>query len=158
MADQHPPGAEETVRLWPDAEHGPYELTIRWGRKAGRPHPVGMSLLLRNPDDERWLTLTTSSLRDLKLREIADEDREQLERRPPARPSQVEALAGMRPATERKLRRAAGIYQAAWEKGENPTQAVEYEMTLSYAAAANLVRRARAAGFLPETEKGKPGA
>lgn len=144
---------EETRRRWPDPETGPYLLTLRWARDKGRPKLAGLSVDLEDPTGP---AVTTSLLRDLKLAEIAIEDRERLAHIPQVRPSADVVITGMRPATVKRLHRAAEIYLKAWRAGEPPTKAVEREMNATAAAAANLVRRARAAGLLPPTSSGVP--
>lgn len=142
---------EETRRRWPDPEKGPYLLTLRWARSNGRPRPVGLHLDLEDPTGP---PLTTSMMRDLKLAEIVVEDRERLAHIPQVKPAADVVVEGMRPATVKRLQRASEIYMKAWRAGEPPTKAVERQMNASPAAAANLVRRARAAGFLPPTSPG----
>lgn len=151
-------GVEETRRRWPDPETGPYLLTLRWVRVAGRPKLAGVHVDL---DDLQGPPVTTSTLRDLKLGEIMVEDREKLPYQAAIQqltePLSVK-VAGLRPATVRRLHRAAEIYVAAWRVGEPPTKAVEQEMNLTPAAAANLVRRAREVGLLPPTTPGRSQA
>lgn len=59
-----------------------------------------------------------------------------------------------------KLRRVATVYGAAAEAGQPPTLAVARRFRVSKSAAANLVARARGAGLLPATSRGRatPGA
>lgn len=131
-------------------------LTIYWTRRQGRPVPVGMQLVADGEEPAEQVTLMTSTLRDLRIAEIVIEDREQLKHEPEARPEPELRIAGMRQSTVRRLRRAADIYLGAWHAGEAPTQTVARRMNLTHAAAANLVRRAREAGFLPPTSTGIP--
>lgn len=147
---------ETTERRWPDPEKGPYRLTLFWRRRNGRPEQVGLQLLPDAGREEEAPVLTTSALRDLKIAEIAAEDREGLPYIAPAPPQPEVVAEGMRPATLRRLTRAADVYQAAWRVGEPPTRAVAMKMNLSESAAANLVRRARLAGLLPPTTGGVP--
>lgn len=142
---------EETRRRWPDPEKGPYLLTLRWAREQGRPKLAGLHIDLTDPTGP---ALTTSLLRDLKLAELAIEDREQLAYIAQVTPTAEVVVEGMRPATVKRLQRAAEIYMDAWRAGEPPTKAVERQMNATPAAAANLVRRARAAGLLPKTQPG----
>lgn len=51
----------------------------------------------------------------------------------------------------------ARVYREAWDRGENPTKAVEEAFGLSYSGAAKRVLRARRAGALPPTRQGKSG-
>lgn len=147
---------EITERLWPDPKQGPYRLALFWVRRNGRPEPVGMELLPSAGNLSEAPTLTTSALRDLKVAEIAAEDREGLPYVPPAQPAPEVVAEGMRPATLRRLKRTAEVYQEAWLAGNPPTQAVARAMNVSVAAAGNLVRRARQAGLLPPTTGGVP--
>jgi hypothetical protein len=147
---------ETTQRRWPDEETGPWLLTIYWARRNGRPFPVGMQLVPDGMEAAGEVTLMTSTLRDLRIAEIVIEDREQLKHQPEPQPPADLRIAGMRESTVRRLQRTAGIYVAAWQAGEPPTQTVARRMNLTQAAAANLVRRAREAGFLPPTSAGVP--
>lgn len=147
---------EQTERRWPDPDRGPYLLTLYWKRRKGRPEPVGMQLLVEGPADAERLTLMTSTLRDVKIAEIAAEERERLNYEPAPKPTPEVRVEGMRPATVRRLRRTAEVYQAAWQAGESPTKDVARQLNVSAAAAGNLVRRAREAGFLPPTSAGVP--
>lgn len=147
---------ETTQRRWPDSDEGPWLLTIYWARRNGRPVPVGMQLVPQSPDAADELTLTTSTVRDLRVAEVVIEDREQLKHVPESKPQPELRIAGMRPSTVRRLHRAADIYLTAWRAGEPPTQTVARRMNTTQAAAANLVRRAREAGLLPPTSAGIP--
>lgn len=55
-----------------------------------------------------------------------------------------------------RLREVARVYQAAYEQRQPPTLTVAEQFHLSRSAAAKQVSRAREAGFLPKTTKGKP--
>lgn len=65
--------------------------------------------------------------------------------------------AGVALAPSDALAEVAAIYMAAWQARENPTQAVAERVGLSRSAAAKRVARARAAGLLPPTSKGRAG-
>lgn len=147
---------ETTERRWPDPQEGPWRLTLYWTRRNGRPVPVGMQLVAESDAEAEYLTLMTSTLRDVRIAEIVAEDRELLQHQPERKLTPELKIAGMRPSTVRRLHRAADIYQTAWQAGEPPTQAVARRMNLTTAAAANLVRRAREAGLLPPTSAGVP--
>jgi hypothetical protein len=54
------------------------------------------------------------------------------------------------------LAEVAAIYMAAWRARGNPTKAVAESLSLSRSAAAKRVARARQAGLLPATTKGRP--
>ena len=147
---------ELSERLWPDEERGPWLLILYWRRRKGRPIPVGHTLIAMDQDEADRLTLMTSTLRDLKIAEIASEERERLDYMPPPPVAPAEIVAGMRPKTLAKLRRVAEIYQEAWGRGENPTKEVARQLNTSAASAGNLVLRTREAGLLPPTSAGKP--
>jgi hypothetical protein len=147
---------ETTERGWPDPELGPYRLTLYWSRRNGRPEVVGVQLLPGDLESAKTIVLKTSTIRELKIAEIAAEERERLEFMPPKPPTPQAMVESMRPATVRRLQRAADIYQDAWRTGHAPTQAVSKTMNVSLAAAVNMVRRARLAGFLPPTSAGIP--
>jgi hypothetical protein len=55
------------------------------------------------------------------------------------------------------LREVAAVYRQAWKGGRPPTQAVADHFTISQSAAAKRVSRARQAGYLPPTTRGRPG-
>lgn len=54
-------------------------------------------------------------------------------------------------------REVADVYAVALQEGRNPTAAVTEHFTVSKSAAAKKVARAREAGFLPPTTKGRVG-
>ncbi len=145
---------EQTERAWPDPDRGPWRLILWWARDDGRLHVTGLKL--EPIEAGRDTILTTSTLRDLRLSEVAAEERMKLARQPVEARSPEVVLAGMRPGTARRLTLAAQIYREAWEAGGNPRQAVAERMNVSPGAAANLISRARAAGLLPPTSSGVP--
>lgn len=147
---------EQTERRWPDPEQGPYLLTLYWKRRKGRPEPVGIRLVVESAEDAEHLTLMTSTLRDVKIAEIAAEERERLKHLPAPPPTPEARVEGMRPATVRRLTKVAEVYQRAWRAGESPTKEVARRLNVTAPAAGNLVRRAREAGFLPPTSAGVP--
>jgi hypothetical protein len=59
---------------------------------------------------------------------------------------------------EDALAEVATIYREAWQGGLNPTKSVAEALSLSRSAAAKRVRRARDAGLLPKTTKGRATA
>jgi hypothetical protein len=113
----------------------------------------GMEL---EPVDPNGPSLTTSLIRDMRLAEIAAEERTKLPRVDAPRRSTAEVVKGMRPATVRRLRTVAGVYQESWTRGGKPVQAVAEALNITSTAAAKLVARARAAGLLPPTSPGVP--
>lgn len=151
---------ERTERLWPNPDDGPWRLTLFWERRNARPEPVGIQLVLGEWEHGKssMLTLTTSTLREVRVAEIVAEERERLAHMPVPRPTPDVVVAGMRPATRRRLERVAEVYQEAWRAGEPPTKEVARRLNVTAPAAGNLVRRAREAGFLPPTSAGVPQA
>jgi hypothetical protein len=145
-----------TQRLWPDERVGPWRLEFQWKALGGRAEVIGLTIepLLADHDEP----VTTSLLRQLRLLEIATEERERL-----AEKAEAASLAEtrprplkMRPGTERRLKKAAEVYTRTWRKGGKPVQAVAKAMNVTPAAATKLVFRARAAGFLPPASPGVP--
>lgn len=61
----------------------------------------------------------------------------------------------MRARTIEQLAWVATIYRAAMANGEPPTRAVARQLDLSHMAAAKRVQRAREAGLLPSTARGR---
>ena len=55
------------------------------------------------------------------------------------------------------LSEVAAVYRLAWEDGRPPTEAVADHFQITHSAAAKRVSRARQAGFLPPTTRGRPG-
>lgn len=149
---------ELSERRWPDPDSGPYLLTLYWLRKNGRPELVGHTLLPVDRAAAEEIRHQTSTVRNLKIAEIAMEEREHLKYIPPAPVPPEVRIEGMREATVRRLQRAADIYQEVWRAGGTPTKEVSQRMNISPQAAANLVRRAREAGLLPPTSAGRPQA
>ena len=67
--------------------------------------------------------------------------------------------AAARPrATDGRYAEVAEVYRQAWQDGRPPTRAVAEHFVISPSAAAKRVSRARQAGYLPLTTRGKPGA
>lgn len=160
--------------LWPDRDEGPWLIDFEFQPIAGRAECVGIQVTSARPlDAQPWqaggklpevgIPLTTSVLRGIRLSELVTEIRETNAELAAMLDEQEEARAfaappGMRPATARRLQRAAEAYQEAWRRGQPPTQAVAQRLNVSTAAAASLVARARSAGLLPPTTPGKAGA
>lgn len=66
---------------------------------------------------------------------------------------------GGRPKLDPKIYRdAAGIYEAALNRGASPRQAVVDEMHVAESTASRYIREARRLGFLPPTTRGKARA
>jgi hypothetical protein len=88
-----------------------------------------------------------------KLRAIRAEVRKRL----PAATAKGKRRGGRRPLPVEHLVDVAETYLAAWENGESPTKAVGAWGHVSDSTAAKWVSRARQAGFLEKTTKGKAG-
>jgi hypothetical protein len=56
-----------------------------------------------------------------------------------------------------RLAEVAAVYRQAWKRGRPPTEAVADHFTISQSAAAKRVSRARQAGYLPPTTRGRSG-
>lgn len=156
-----------TSRLWPDEQAGPWLLTFHWQVVHGRAECVGLDIASSLPPEtlkERFASLATlpevgqplrtTTLRDLRLAELLHEERiraDHLAVEVLGDDELGEAYAApktMRPATERRLRLVADVYRNARASGLSPNKAVAEKLKVSPGAAANLVMRAREAGFL----------
>lgn len=184
-AREDAPG-QQVALLWPDDRRGPWLVRVMWAPVEGRPECVGIEMRSYRETGEEWPpelphwsdhpeVLTTTALRELPFativgdlrREVAEGDAEfygWLAGQPEYRsPADQESLRRLRSAAAQP-RRAAGrytevaeVYQHAWQKGRPPTQAVAEHFTISQSAAAKRVSRARQAGYLPLTTRGRPG-
>jgi hypothetical protein len=173
--------------LWPDERTGPWLIVVTWADIEGRIEPVGLDLrsYREREGDKAWprvlptwdqgpSILATTTLRELPIATIvADLRRErraahaeftdwlaaQPEWQSDADKAAVERLRGA--GTRRSaahLAEVARVYQHAWDTGQAPTRAVAEHFTISQSAAAKRVSRARQAGYLPITTRGKPRA
>lgn len=148
----------QTEHRWPDEDEGPWLIVLRWDEIDGRPECVGLdmsrlhreqTLLVESDHEASYFTfLTAAALRRLPLADLIAQDRAQLA--PP-----VEAVGGMRKSAADRLRLAAEVYRQAAAEGGKPTKAVADHFGISSGGASNLVARARAAGLLPPTSRGK---
>jgi hypothetical protein len=93
---------------------------------------------------------------------LSEEDRGWYAQLPHAKEARDEATRFRRMVREAaraggatRVAAAAEIYKRAARRGDPPTKAVEVELRVSRNAAIGLVRRARAAGLLPNTSKGR---
>lgn len=134
-------------------------LEFRWHFIGSRAECVGLNIQAVAEDLE---PLTTSTLRRLRLSELVTEARDHLneilieEHGGQGLPVVQAGPAQMRPATERRLKRVAEVYSAAWRAGHPPVKAVAKRLKVTDAAATKLVFRARSAGFLPPASPGVP--
>lgn len=140
-----------TFRLWPDAESGPWKVTLEWAIADGRPECVGYSVQRADGRGRAPMVLTASTVRGMKLAELIAEDRAGM-----TDLVRVEPVTHLRRSTAGRFREAADVYQAAIKAGKPPTKAVAAHFGISQGNASNLVARARGAGFLPPTSAGVP--
>lgn len=145
--------ARVSVHRWPDPDGGPWRVELQWGEVDGRPECVGVQLaqvvLTESESEARCVrALTAAILRRIPVADWIADDRATIA--PP-----VEATGGMRKSAADRLRAAAEVYQAATRAGRKPTRAVAEHFGISSGGASNLVARARAAGLLPPTSRGK---
>jgi hypothetical protein len=152
-----------TTHLWPDRQAGPWLLELRWRVLDGRPECVGLRLASGDvfPDlsADAWTVgdgepVTAALIRLLGIPAHIAADRAGMILAPtgPALPP------GMRRSTADRFRKVAEVYRAALAEGRKPVLAVAETFDTSPSAAANLVARARAAGFLPPASPGVPQA
>jgi hypothetical protein len=165
---------EEGVRF-PDAETGPFELTVKWGVVQGAAAVVGLSVDQLDPDAPAEITAQT--IRRLAFRQLAEQARrralqarsfhvatagedEEARRRAEERLGQVPRRPSKRPKARSNdfYEGVAILYSAQLREGNpTPTKAVKDAYGVPSATAANWVRRARELGFLEPTEPGKAG-
>jgi hypothetical protein len=175
--------SDQSELLWPHPRIGPWLITMTWTGIEGREEPVGLVIRSYRESGQEWprvlptldqapAVLTTTTLRELPFATIvADLRRErrgahvglvdhlaaQPEYQSEADQASLRRLrsAGMRrPAAQ--LAEVARVYSQAWHDGLHPTQAVADYFTITPSAAAKRVSRARQAGYLPTTTRGKP--
>jgi hypothetical protein len=172
--------------LWPDEHIGPWLIQLMWALVKGRREPVGLEIRScwgqddASPPglpayDQSPPVLTTTVLRKLPFATIVADLRRQnaegdigfydsLEGQPGFDPAELRRLKSAAAADMAAPRRETGrlaevaaVYRRAWEEGRPPTEAVARHFTISQSAAAKRVSRARQAGYLPPTTRGRPG-
>ena len=173
----------EDTRLWPNPHRGPWLVRVMWANVQGRLECAGLEIRSYREGAQAWppelptrdqepAILTTTVIRKLPFATIvADLRREKAK----AHRAFIDFLAAQpeyeSEADQAKLRRlrsagsrrasanaeVAQVYRQAWEDGRPPTRAVAAYFTISQSAAAKRVSRARQAGYLPATTRGKPG-
>jgi hypothetical protein len=179
-----PVPSHQEALLWPDDRRGPWLIVVTWAGIEGRLEPVGLEIRGYREDGEDWPPmlpardqgppiLTTTTVRELPFATIvADLRREQarghrdfidfLAGQPEYQSEADQAsLRRLRSAGTRRaaaLAEVARVYRQAWQDGQPPTRAVAGHFTISQSAAAKRVTRARQAGYLPLTTRGKPRA
>ncbi len=182
----HPdaPGSEP-VLLWPDPRQGPWLLRLMWAPVRGRIECVGMEIRGYRETGEGWPPelpswdedppiLQTSILRDMPLHSIVSDMRREMAEQSEgfvawlaaqpefATPEDQEGLRQLTaswrepPGSVSGLAEVARVYDEAWRAGKPPTKAVAEHFVISDSAAAKRVSRARVAGLLPETTRGRP--
>lgn len=169
-------------RGWPDRMWGPYEVGLTFALVDGRVECVGVDVRsfqqLPNERDPHDLygrppfPITTSALRSLRLGELINEVRDEMEEHPPERygprgevpPEQLVEVRerwrtgkGGRPPTYplEHWVEVARVYNEANMAHRTPTRAVRRRFGISATAAAKWVARCRALGLLPPTSRGK---
>lgn len=152
-------------------------VDIRSCRETGQDWPPELPLWSQTPPTltwEVWRSLPVPTIvRDLRQhfaqldarwwREMAedpamaDNEGDRMELRRSAAKAEAR-VAGATALPSSVYEEVARVYREAWQAGDNPTQAVATHFTLTASAAAKRVMRARQAGLLPATRKGKGGA
>jgi hypothetical protein len=181
--DDAPGDSTQDALLWPDDRRGPWLIVVTWAGIRGRLEPVGLEIRgYREGDwpsvlptrDQGPAILTTTTVRELPFATIVAELRRQRAAQHAdfidflaAQPeNQAEAdqewLRRLKSAGTRRhaeVAEVAEVYRQAWEvTGLPPTRAVATHFGISQSAAAKRVSRARQAGYLPLTTRGKPRA
>lgn len=156
-------GLVVTQQRVPDADSGPWMLTMYWQTIDGRRECVGMKVAsfktraeaAEEPPGmempEVGQVLTPGLVRDLKIGERLREARasfERFERTVATKPP------GLRQSTYERLQLVARIYREAYAADGKPTSAVAAHFGLSVGGASNLVSRARDVGLIPPTSRG----
>lgn len=115
-----------------------------------------------NPLGREPQPVTASVWRALPIAQVIDGLRSEAER---TRAELFPGHPGLRAWRRRRdrgtgsLEEVAAIYRAAWEAGDRrPTLAVAKALVVEHSTAAKRVQRARAAGLLPPTSRGRPTA
>jgi hypothetical protein len=136
-----------TQHRWPRGD-GPWVVTLGWRVIDGRPECVEVNIA---GGEDVTGPLTGTLLRQIGIPGFIAADRAAM------MPAEEPAVpAGMRRSTVERFRRVAAVYRKALAEAGNPVQAVAAEFNLTGPSAANLVARARAAGFLPPASPGVP--
>lgn len=172
--------------LWPDQRTGPWLIVVTWTNIEGRLEPVGLEIrsYREREGGQAWPpalptwdqappVLSTTILRGLPFATIVTDLRRERQEihiawvdgmaadpQWQSEPDQA-ALRRLRSAGTRQptaaLAAVAEVYRQAWQDGRKPTRAVAKHFVISQSAAAKRVSRARQAGDLPLTTRGKPG-
>lgn len=165
-------GWDTASYLWPDPRKGPFAVWLHFAVIDGRAECVGVEVrsfawptdmyARRLPaKDAATEVVSAEVLRSVRVGELVSRHRDDV-RSTVARyvdeswPDDAHAAAqawGDESVSDR-VRAAAQIYMREYGTGR-PTKAVEQELLVSYSAAAKLVQRARDAGLLPATTRGR---
>lgn len=165
---------------WPDAEEGPWEVTLRWRAAGDRAECCGLSV--EPVDGATTEPVTATLMRSLPVAGLIATARQQRFLR--AGGDVLDALADgqdldVSPGLAEQLDNAskswkaqhdgrpahldrafytqvAGAYSLALASGSNPLVAVMDRWTTSRPTASRWVAAARADGLLPPTERGRP--
>lgn len=143
------------MHRWPDRTAGPWVVELVWRILDGRPECVGLRLASTDVFDDLdseggGEPVTAALIRLLGIPALIAADRAAMtpaEREPQLPPS-------VRRSTADRFRKVAAVYRAALVEGNKPVATVAAEFGISQSSAANLVARARAAGFLPPASPG----
>lgn len=174
--------------LWPDEKTGPWMLTAGWSAIAGRIECTRFEVRSWRTEDETWakpLPVSDVSpaigaevwrsipvgriIATLRARQkaanITAAFRARRTAQTPEQRWRAEELLRVARWWDAKpaaggttLEQVADVYRRAWGNNENPTQAVADHFVISPSAAAKRVARARAAGLLPPTSRGRATA
>jgi hypothetical protein len=147
----------EQWRLWPDPDRGPWVIVTTWTEIDGKAECVGLTLRSYRQDGNPWeatiperssarRTVTTALLRRLRLKDLFEAARREMEATSAFGPAKEQSHQGW--TREARYAHAAAVYTAAIPTGA-PTAAVARELRLSPAAARSMVNRARRDGYLP---------
>lgn len=160
------PGVQE----WTASDGSRWIVRTGWAEVGGRAECVNIAI---ESVDDMPRPITTSLLRSVPFASLIEADAlEQAGAGPPAmqaaegrlftRGRKVVGPGGSPLPPAEVLAEVAAIYREAWggqgPARRNPTQAVAEKLAISRSAAAKRVRRARDAGLLPETTRGRASA
>jgi hypothetical protein len=153
-------------KTWTAPDGSTWSVTIKWAVLGGRAECVGVHIEStdwppRPMGSQLWRSVPIASLIDRDAYWQANTGHAEMDRvEGPlfTRGRKVVGADGAVLAPAEALAEVASVYRNAWGRGLNPTQAVAEALSLSRSAAAKRVRRARDAGLLPETTRGRAAA
>lgn len=157
--DQPMAGFQRVIPAWPDRKRGPWQLNLTFELVDGRFSLVGLEIKPAGKPTR----LNSGVLRSISLGRLFDADKGLAELLPPSRVREA-LVQGTSPSPGRPLQyghdhlvRVASIYREAWTAGGHPTKTVAQRLHMSRSAAAKWVAKARDAGLLAPTERGRAG-